>query len=121
SIKVKLFLPLCLASQGPFQSLRQRVPSPPRTPHPLRKSLERDGERPRRTPTPSRPPRPTLNFDDDEETNKENQPPDYEEEQLGAAATLHQLLKKWGQELDQFQNTVCRDLDDFKKRLGIRH
>ncbi|ATQ38370.1 ^E4, partial [Gammapapillomavirus 12] len=121
SIKIKLFLPLCLASQGLFPSLRRSL-SPPPTPHPHRKSLEREGEKPRRTPTPNRPPRPTLNFDEDDENNKENlPPPEYEEEQQGAATTLHQLLRKWEVELDRFRDTVIQDLDAFKKRLGIRH
>ena len=105
--------------QGLFPSLPTKPSSHPLTPRAARRSLERDIEKPRRTPTPNRPPhQPSADYDDDDE-NQENQPPPPEDDE-GPVTTLHQLLKKWEVDLDRFREQVYRDLEGFKKKLGIR-
>nr|ATQ38673.1 E4 [Gammapapillomavirus 12] len=118
---MKQSLLLLIAPTGPFPGLLLKpVGDPPRSPHPNRRHLESGPTKPTKTPIGNRPPRPVLEFDYDDETNKENQPPennnDLPEEDWG----LHHLLKKWEGELDQFRERVLRDLDDCKRRLGIR-
>nr|AYA94799.1 MAG: E4 protein [Human papillomavirus] len=117
SLKIKLCLPPCLVPQGLFPNLPTKPSNPPLTPRPPRRSLERDIEKPRRTPTPNRPHQPSADFDDDEE-NQENQPPEDDE---GPIPTLHHLLKKWERDLDRFREQVYQDLEGFKRKLGIRH
>nr|AYA94812.1 MAG: E4 protein [Human papillomavirus] len=115
NIKIKLFLPPLLAQQGIYTSLLQKPPTgnlPPRTPHPGRKALEENNKQ--RTPTRPHRPHQDYDFDDDEE----NRPPqDPKDPDWGP--TLSQLLHKWDHDLTRLQNTICQDLDDYRKRLGI--
>ncbi|AEM24597.1 hypothetical protein [Human papillomavirus 135] len=73
-------------------------------------------------PPPHRqPPRQENDDDEDEEAeenNKENQPPENQEPR-GPGGPLHQLLTKWGRDIDQFRRTIWDDLEDFKRTLGI--
>nr|AYA94124.1 MAG: E4 protein [Human papillomavirus] len=73
-------------------------------------------------PPPHR--RPQADDDDEEEEeteeNKENTPPPPENPQdRSDNGPLHQLLKKWGEDIDHFRHTIWTDLEDFKKKLGI--
>nr|AYA94422.1 MAG: E4 protein [Human papillomavirus] len=57
--------------------------------------------------------------DDDEESNKENiPPPDQRKEQ--EEETLHQILTKLEEIIDQFLSRVSADLQDFRQKLGTR-
>nr|AYA93597.1 MAG: E4 protein [Human papillomavirus] len=97
----------------------------PRPPSTARKVLEGDPKKPNRAPTPTRPPHPHLEYDvDDDDENQENQEPPTrplsDEEQRGNwGPTLHQLLEKWDQDLKRLQDTVIRDLNGYRQRLGI--
>nr|AYA93954.1 MAG: E4 protein [Human papillomavirus] len=120
---MKLFLPLLpVPQQGPFPGLQTRLIDPPRTPHPQRKHphLESGGTKPTRTPPASRPPRPALDFDYDEENNKENVPPPEPDEEEEISVVSH-LLKKWEVDLERLKEKIFRELEDCKQRLGIRH
>nr|AYA93716.1 MAG: E4 protein [Human papillomavirus] len=73
---------------------------------------------------PHRRPRPGEHEDDDEEEEneeKENLPPENPppEPNDNEEGPLSQLLRKWAQDIDQFRNIIYRDLEDFKRRLGI--
>ena len=67
-----------------------------------------------------------LHWDlDDEEGNKENQPPtetpeDHNENEEDPYH-LPSLLKKWDKDITRFQERVYQDLEDLRKRLGILH
>ncbi|AEM24674.1 hypothetical protein [Human papillomavirus 146] len=72
-------------------------------------------------PPPHR--RPQAEDDDDEEENEENKentpPPPESPLDPNDKGPLHQLLQKWGDDIDQFRRTIWTDLEDFKRRLGI--
>ncbi|ADQ85956.1 E4 [human papillomavirus 131] len=119
SLKTKLFLLLSLAPHGLFSSPPPHRPPnslPPRTPHTGRKALEGDNKP---VKTPNRQPQLHPDYDYDDE-NEENRPPAVPElRNPGWEPTLHQLLQKWDHDLTVLRDTVCRDLEDYKKRLGI--
>ncbi|ADE45486.1 E1^E4 [Human papillomavirus 127] len=114
-----------------FPGLQSRPGSPPHTPHPQRKALERDHEKPTRTPKGIRPPRPVLGFDydADEGSSRVTQPPEQppeqrpqngeEEEDPEQACGLRRLLQRWEADLNRFRDKVLEDLEDYKRRLGI--
>nr|AEX31120.1 E4 protein [Human papillomavirus] len=125
-LKIKLLSPL-LALQIPTLLTPGRTPPPPfpvppKTPYPPRKAQEES--KGRRSVLA---PRKHLHFDEDEE--KENQPPkdeqppqqkeEEEEEEEEELNELLRLLRQWGRDIDQFQHRICRDLQDFRRRLGI--
>nr|AYA94309.1 MAG: E4 protein [Human papillomavirus] len=95
-------------------------PLPPKTPYPPKKAPD-DSKGRRSGQAQGR----RLHFDGDDD-NKENQPPkenpplvnddEEEEEQL---IDLVSLLKQLGQDIDQLQERIYRDLSDLKKKLGI--
>ncbi|ATQ38390.1 E4 [Gammapapillomavirus 13] len=61
---------------------------------------------------------------DDEDENKENQEPNGQPEEYpenGNDLHLPHLLKKWEDDINRFRERVFLDLEDLKKRLGIRH
>nr|AYA94832.1 MAG: E4 protein [Human papillomavirus] len=119
SLKIKLFLPPLLAPQGIYSGLLQKPPTgnlPPRTPHPGRKALEGENNKPQRTPL--RQPRHHQEYDFDED--EENRPPPPQEPRDPEwGPTLSQLLHKWDLDLTRLRDTICQDLEDYRKRLGI--
>nr|AVN89956.1 E4 protein [Human papillomavirus]AYA94255.1 MAG: E4 protein [Human papillomavirus] len=56
-------------------------------------------------------------FDGDEDEEKENKAPDDLDE---LQDPISSLLQKWGEDIDWLKRKVSGDLDNFKKRLGIR-
>ncbi|AAA79468.1 putative, partial [Human papillomavirus type 48] len=122
-LKTKLFLPLLLAPRE-IQIPLLKAGSGSRPPA-ARRALEGDRAS-QKTPTPSRPPPRHPDYESDDDENRENlEPPTphpEDEEQRGNwGPTLHQLLRKWDQDLQRLQDTVTHDLDDYRKKLGIRH
>ncbi|ATQ38599.1 E4 [Gammapapillomavirus 24] len=124
-LKIKLLLPPpALQSLPPLTPgrLPPTFPQPPKTPYPPRKAQD-DSKGRRSGLAQGR----RLHFDEDDENKenlppKENQPPlqkeeDEEEEELN---DLECLLRKWGRDIDQFQEGIYHDLNNFRKRLGIR-
>ncbi|ADQ85977.1 E4 [Human papillomavirus 134] len=93
--------------------------------HPHQHPEGSDGKRRyRRAPTlPASPtltgkgPRRNLEGDFDEEENKENRPPTDDEDE--EESHLTQLLKRWGQDIDDLKDHITRGLENYKKRLGI--
>nr|AYA94183.1 MAG: E4 protein [Human papillomavirus] len=105
--------------------------------------LERPGLPPIPTLTANREPQPTLRrpteeernrirrrnlglprnhlLSDDDEENKENKVPpnDEEGERKQACSAVALLLERLEAAIDLYHEEVSRDLDDFKKRLGI--
>nr|AEX31168.1 E4 protein [Human papillomavirus] len=122
---MKFCLPLLPVQQGLLPSLKVEPRDPPRTPYPNRKLLENANGRPTKTPAGSRHHPRVLDFDfDDQDHNKENLPPtDQPADQLPEdeelLTGLKYLLRKWGQELDQFQEKVLQELNGYRRRLGI--
>nr|AYA93473.1 MAG: E4 protein [Human papillomavirus] len=57
-------------------------------------------------------------FDGEEDEEKENKAPDETLEEPQDPITS--LLQKWGEDIDWLKRKVSTDLDNFKKRLGIR-
>nr|AYA93835.1 MAG: E4 protein [Human papillomavirus] len=90
---------------------------PPATPRPHRRASALDDYRGRQYPPLRKP----LTFDlEDEETNKENYPPQQkEEDQYSLSHLLTQLLRKLEHDIDQLSERVLRDFNDFKLTLGI--
>ena len=90
---------------------------PPATPRPHRRASALDDYRERQYPRLRKP----LAFDlEDEETNKENYPPQQkEDDQFPLSQLLSQLLHKLEHDIDQLSERVLRDFSDFKLRLGI--
>ncbi|ADO63736.1 E4, partial [Human papillomavirus 148] len=123
-IKITLCLPLLPVPLGLPPTLKT---DPPRTPFPLRKRLENADGRPAKTPHGNRPPPRVLDFDfDDDGPNKENLPPtdttpDQHQEEEELLSGLRSLLRKWGQELDLYQERVLHEINDYRRRLGIQH
>nr|AYA94382.1 MAG: E4 protein [Human papillomavirus] len=116
-LKTKLFVPLSLAPQGVPLGLLTRSPGlPHRTTRASRKDLEVGNQKPHRTP--NHPPR-HQQYDFDEDDEKENTPTDPENNSSNWEPTLRHLLKKWEEDLNHLQSTVCQDLDDYKRKLGI--
>ncbi|ATQ38571.1 E4 [Gammapapillomavirus 24] len=124
-LKLKLLLPPpALQSLPPLTPgrLPPTFPQPPKTPYPPRK-VQEDSKSRRSGLAPGR----RLQFDEDDE-NKENQPPKEnlpplqkeEEEEEEELTDLECLLRKWGRDIDQFQEAIYHDLSNFRKRLGIR-
>ena len=133
-LKPKLFPPLLLALHTPPPStLRNNsYPGPPpATPKlPSRRALLEGGNRGNPTRPPPRPLKP-REYDYDEDDEKENQGPgqekppakeeeEEEEEEERPNWDLHHLLQKWGADIDKLKDKVCRDLDSYKQKLGIR-
>nr|pir E4 protein - human papillomavirus type 4 [Human papillomavirus 4]AAA47015.1 E4 [Human papillomavirus] len=132
-LKPKLFPPLLLALHTPPPStLRNNsYPGPPpATPKlPSRRALLEGGNRgiPRNSTRPLKP----REYDYDEDDEKENQGPgqekppakeeeEEEEEEERPNRDLHHLLQKWGADIDKLKDKVCRDLDSYNQKLGIR-
>ena len=93
---------------------------PPATPMPHRRALLTEEERNRnRRKALALPAGHQRDDDDEEEGNKENIPPDQKRE--AEEETLHQLLKKLEEIIDQFLHRVSGDLHDFRQKLGTRH
>ncbi|AHN16189.1 E4 protein [Human papillomavirus 178] len=129
-LKIKLFPPLA-ALQVPSPLTPGRTtppfPVPPKTPYPNRKA--QDDSKNRRSALVPVPGRKHLQFDDDEKENlppKDNLPPqqreeeeELEEEEEEELNELSRLLTKWGRDIDRFQQRICQDLHDFRKKLGI--
>ena len=127
-LKIKLLLPpsalqaLSLQNSGktppPF-------PQPPKSPYPPTRKAPDDSRGRRSGLVPGR----KLLFDDDDDGNKENVPPpsirppppkdEEEEEEEDLQLNLPHLLKTLGQDIDQLQENILRDLNSFRKRLGI--
>jgi hypothetical protein len=125
----KYFLPLLLVLQGNSPGLSKLGNLPPlstpklgrRTSHSSDSSRQQGNQRAQQSLVPRR-----LNFDDDEPTDendeKENQDPNQlgnEDEQTPLESALHRLLNKWGRDIDWLKDRITRDLDDYKRRLGI--
>nr|AYA93888.1 MAG: E4 protein [Human papillomavirus] len=94
---------------------------PPDTPRPRRPTdEERNKHRRKVLGLPS-----GLHPDEDDEEEKENRAPVKEEEEeevevkAEQSSSVHQLLTKLGEAIDQLTEQVYRDLKYFKQRLGI--
>nr|AYA94302.1 MAG: E4 protein [Human papillomavirus] len=100
-------------------------PQPPKSPYPPPRKAPDDSKGRRSGQVPGR----KLLFEDDVDDNKENLPPtssrpplqkeEDEEEEETNINSLPQLLKKLGQDIDQFQENIFHDLSALKRRLGI--
>ncbi|AUB51258.1 E1/E4 protein [Human papillomavirus type 212] len=103
------------ALQGLLPALPRSASVEPPTPRPSRK-LHSDEFKPRRVLVPR------ALLPEDEEHNKENLPyHQKEEEETGLLdKALSRLLGKWEEDLEQLREQVSRELDDCKKKLGIR-
>ncbi|AEM24660.1 hypothetical protein [Human papillomavirus 144] len=114
-IKIPLFLPLLLALQGQPPAHPRPASVGPPTPRPSRKFHPEDFK-PRRLLVPR------ALLADDEENNKENLPfHQKEEEEAGLLdKALSQLLERWEEDIERLREQVSRELDDYKKKLGIR-
>ncbi|ATQ38165.1 ^E4, partial [Gammapapillomavirus sp.] len=118
-IKQTLFLLLLLVPQGPIPG--RKPGAPPSTPRPPRKSTVRISDL-QLTPNPNLLPRQLFPLhEDDEDPEKENQPPTNEEElpQVQPSSELHRLLNKWDELIDQLLHIISQDLQGFKRKLGI--
>ena len=133
-LKHKLFPPLLSAQQTPPPSTlrNNNYPGPqhPPTPSLPRRALVVGGNRGNLNRPPQRPPK-TRGYEYDEDDDKENQgpgqerPPPKEEEEEGEEEerpdwSLRHLLGKWESDIEQLKDKVCRDLDNYKLKLGIR-
>ncbi|ACT76416.1 putative E4 protein [Human papillomavirus 116] len=100
----------------PTLSLSRGPPDPPRRPT----DEERHKHRRRALGLPKN----HLRSDDEGDENKENKPPANEDELEEEAETkqtaVESLLRKLEVAIDQLHDQVYRDLNDFKRRLGIR-
>ena len=127
-IKMKHCPLLLLVHKGRSPSSLLKDPSLlPGTPFLTRRPTAPDDIKARRealTANPQQPPRRRLQFDyDDEETNKENQPPDVQDqgprEGERRKLLLQYLLERLEEDIQAFQDQVSHDLNDLRKRLGI--
>nr|AEX31156.1 E4 protein [Human papillomavirus] len=97
---------------SPHKPQGTNIPHPP-TPHLLRKPEEhRNRMRRQHLGLPSG----NRSDDDGEEDEKENRQP---KDNDFLDSLVSQLLKKWGEAIDQLLDQVTADLKDFKLRLGI--
>nr|AYA94038.1 MAG: E4 protein [Human papillomavirus] len=126
-LKTKLLLPpsalQALSLQNPGKT-PPPFPQPPKSPYPPPRKAPDDSRGRRLGLVPGR----KLLFDEDEDENKENLPPsstrpppqkDEEEEEEDLQLDLPHLLKTLGQDINQLQENILRDLNYFRKRLGI--
>ncbi|ATQ38265.1 ^E4, partial [Gammapapillomavirus 7] len=128
-IKIPLFL--LLLSPAPV--------APPGTPHPNRAPTPWDKKPPNRRASADRdllppvppdildrvrgkatgtPARRRLEYRPDDDEEKENQQPNGENDPQ-EQHHLGWLLKRWGEDIDLLKEKVSRDLDNYKKTLGI--
>ncbi|ABR20506.1 E4 protein [Human papillomavirus 88] len=126
-IKILLFLPLPPALLGgPHPSPPKPIstPQPPATPRPLPRREVQGSDYKRRSAQPP-PRRPTIFDLQEEDEEKENEPPEQREEEQPPTETLSEnlsrLLRRWDQDIEHLKDLVSRDLDDFKRTLGIPH
>nr|AYA94516.1 MAG: E4 protein [Human papillomavirus] len=117
TLKMKLFLLLIAHKDHLPPSLFKDLSVPPGTPFPQRKPTA-DGTKAKREALAQPPRRPRYDADDDEETNKENRPPDYDRKGYGRLAVAS-LLQKLEEELLQYQEEVLQELSALRERLGI--
>ncbi|ACD67930.1 E4 protein [human papillomavirus 112] len=122
-MKIQLLCPLPAPTGGSGSHKNSPIPLPPGTPRPHRRNAE---ESHRRQTAPHLPHLPTVSrplvFELEDEDNKENQPLPYqrEEEPGPLSDLLHQLLRRWEQDIDSLRDKVLEDFNGFKQRLGIR-
>nr|AYA94323.1 MAG: E4 protein [Human papillomavirus] len=127
-LKITLLSPLSALQALSLQNLGKTpppYPQPPKSPYPPPRKAPDDSRGRRSGLAPAK----KLLFDDDDEGNKENLPPpstrpplqkeEEEEEEEDLQLNLPRLLKTLGQDIDQLQENILRDLNFFRKRLGI--
>ncbi|ATQ38703.1 E4 [Gammapapillomavirus 22] len=119
-IKMKLFLILPLLAlhknrSSDFLKGHQGDTSlPPGTPFPLKRVP--DEKKTKREELARPPPRTRYEVDDDE--NKENLPPERNDDECKKSLVQY-LLDKWAEDITWYQQEVLHDLNDLQKKLGI--
>nr|AYA93855.1 MAG: E4 protein [Human papillomavirus] len=124
TIKMKQFIFLLPALLGglvltPRSAPTPNLRTPPGTPHPHRRLTDEQRNKVRRAVLGL--PKGTQRSDDEDEEKENQQQVQKEEEYSLVEDLVAQLLKTWGQAIDQLQEQISQDLRGFKQRLGIRN